>query len=173
MPPYSSGIVSPKSPISRALRMSSSGIASASSICRERGSTSLRMKRRISSQSWRTSVETSMWYPSHFRLDQRVRRLHALAFFHDEQRIDVELGKRVFQIDRERREPHDRVGERLDVAVRLASCPREQRIAFDLLDHLASDRKRDGREPERDVLQHFGEDAAETEHDRRPEQRIV
>jgi hypothetical protein len=56
----SSGIVMPKSPSSRAIRMSSSGIASCSSIQRERGSTSCSTNRRSASQNCRTSGESSI-----------------------------------------------------------------------------------------------------------------
>src|SRR6476620_6353543 len=213
MPPYSSGMVKPKSPSSRAFCRRSAGTSSFSSIQRERGSTSARMKRRISSQNARTSAVTGMVYlllfpsphPSpriwgeggsfhsslgHYslgslghsslrhsslalQLDQRIRRHHTSTLFHHEQRIYIELRHVVLHIDSERGEPHDRIGERLEIGRRPAANSREHGIALDLRDHLACDRRRHGREPERDVLQHFGEDAAQAEHHRRTEQRIV
>src|SRR5215510_14928199 len=57
-PPYSSGMVIPKRPSSRALTIRTSGMASFSSIQRERGSISLSANRRISSRKRSTSGES-------------------------------------------------------------------------------------------------------------------
>src|SRR5262245_52819143 len=104
MPPYCSGMVRPKSPISRAMRISSSGIASFSSIQRERGSTSFWMKRLTSAHRRVTSGESVMGnLVSGFqRLDQRVGGLHALPFGQDEQWVDIELADAVLEIHGQR-----------------------------------------------------------------------
>src|SRR5512134_2548749 len=117
MPPNCSGMVMPKSPISRAIRTSSSGIASCSSIQRARGSTSFSTKRRTSSHKRCTSGErffvTINRHPylvttisSLFRLDESIRRLHALALGKDEERIDVELAYVILQVYRQRGKVH-------------------------------------------------------------------
>lgn len=104
---------------------------------------------------------------------ERVARAHALALGQDEQRIDVELLETGLQIERHLRKGDDGSGERVDIAGGFSASAREDRVRAQFADHVMRLVVRDGREAERDILEHFGVDPAEAAHHGRTERRVV
>src|SRR5204863_9021414 len=92
--------------------------------------------------------------------NQRVERRRALAFWPDQQRIDVDARELPLLRRDKHRELRQSDGERVDVAGRLAARPFEDRGAAQLADHVVRFLDSERRDAESDIAQYLDKDAA-------------
>src|SRR5215203_2681817 len=107
------------------------------------------------------------------QLDHGICSIGAFSVWHCENRVEIYRQQARACGGGERGEPRQHLGQGRDIGGLPTPRPQEQRRAFDRANHLLGDVLSEGTAAEHNVLHHLDEDAAETKHRDRTEDRVA